>query len=208
MATRKSSSVCSAGVIDIVCRTLQAKLLTNDLSSGSRRCIQFGYLLLSPCKFQCQAGKATAKNWKNSIRYQDQPLSRALESYIDPDGKRCCCFIGLSVASGLDIPPNSQPPGISLTVSSAGDVSSSDYQPETELTSQPEMSPSDNVRLPEFQPVAPLTSTGALSTPLPSVSPWILLTRKSSTGKRTILNCLVVQLASSFVSELTQLFEL
>ena len=155
MAAGKSSSVCSAGVIDIVCGTLQVKLLTDDLSSGCSHCIQFGSLLLSPCKFQHQAGKATARNWKNSIRYQDQPLSQALENYIDPDGKRCCCFIGPSVASGLDIPPNSQLPGISLSVLSTGDVSSSVYQPETEPTSQPEMSPSDNVRLPEFQPVAP-----------------------------------------------------
>ena len=116
MATRKSSSVCSDGVIDIVCRTLQAKLLTNDLPSGSCRCIQFGSFLLSPCEFQHQAEKATSKNWKNSICYQGQPLSQALESYTDSDGKRCCRFIGPSVASGLDIPHNSQPPGISLGV--------------------------------------------------------------------------------------------
>ena len=104
MATGKSSSVCSAGVIHIVYGTLQVKLLTNDLSSGSSRCIQFGSLLLLPCEFQRQAGKATTRNRKNSIRYQGQPLSRALESYTDPDGKRCCHFIGPSVASGLDIP--------------------------------------------------------------------------------------------------------
>ena len=58
----------------------------------------------------------TTKNWKNSICYQGQPLSQALESYTDPDGKRCCYFIGPSVASGLDIPRNSQPPGISFGV--------------------------------------------------------------------------------------------
>ena len=89
------------------------------------------------------------------IRYQGQPLSQALESYPDPDGKCCCRFIGPSVASGLDIPPNPQPPGISLNVSSTNDVSSSIYQQETESTSQPETSSSDNVKLPEFQPVAP-----------------------------------------------------
>ena len=89
-------------------------------------------LLLSPCEFQRHAGKATVQNWKTSIRYQDKPLSRALESYIDPDSKHCCCFIGPSVASGLDIPPNSsQTPSISLSVASAGDVSSSVYEPET-----------------------------------------------------------------------------
>ena len=84
MATGKSSAVCSAGVIDIICGTLQAKLLTNDLSSGSSCCIQF---LLSPCEFQHQVGKATAKNWESSIRYQGQPLSRALESVTASDGK-------------------------------------------------------------------------------------------------------------------------
>ena len=61
----------------------------------------------------------------------------------------------LYVASGLDIPHNSQPPGISLSVSSTDDASSSVYQPKTESTSQPVTSPSDNVKLPEFQPVAP-----------------------------------------------------
>ena len=106
MAVGKCSSVCSAVLINIVCGTLQVKLLmiTNDLSSGSSRCIQF-WSLPYPCEFQCQAGKATTKNWKNSIRYQDQPLSRALECYINPDGMRCCRFVGPSVALGLDIPP-------------------------------------------------------------------------------------------------------
>ena len=116
--------------------------------------MQFGSFLLSPCKFQHQAGKAAARNWKNSIRYHDQPLSQARESYTDPDGKRCCRFNSPFVASGLDIPPNSQPPGISVSVLSAAmfhQVSTNRKQ----ATSQPEMSPSDNVRLPEFQPVAP-----------------------------------------------------
>ena len=142
-------------LVIIIIITLQAKLLTNDLFSGSSHCIQFGSLLLSPCQFQCQVGKATARYWKNSIRYQGQPLSRALESYTDPNGKCCCRFIGPSVVSGLEIPPNSQPSGISLGISSTDDVSSNIYQQETESTSQPEMSPSDNVKLPEFQPVAP-----------------------------------------------------
>ena len=103
MAAREVPSSCSAGVIDIVCGTLQAKLITKDLSSGSSPCIQFGSLLLSPCDFQRQAGKAAARNWKNSIRYMEQPLARALESYVNLDGKRCCRFIGLSVAPPSDI---------------------------------------------------------------------------------------------------------
>lgn len=103
MAAREVPSSCSAGVIDIVCGTLQAKLITKDLSSGSSPCIQFGSLLLSPCDFQRQAGKAAARNWKNSIRYMKQPLARALESYVNLDGKRCCRFIGLSVAPPSDI---------------------------------------------------------------------------------------------------------
>ena len=209
MVTGKSSSVCSAGVIDIVCGTLQVKLLTNDLSSGSSHCIQFGSLLLSPWKFQRQAGKANARNWKNSIRYQGQSLSRALESYTDPNGKRCCRFIGSSVASGLDIPPNSQPPGISLSVSPTDDVSSSIYQQETESTSQPETSPSDNVKLPEFQPVAPshfhwgpVDSSAFISQSLDSVYQEVIHWKKnnfevpcSSVGKQ-------------FVSELARYSEL
>ena len=207
MATGKSSFVCSDGVIDIICGTLQAKLLTNDVSSGSSRCIQFGSLL-STCKYLHQAGKATAKNWRNSIHYQGQPLSRSLESCTDPNGKRCCCFIGPSVALGLDIPPHSQPPGISLGVSSTNNASSSVHQPEKESTSQPVTSPSDNVKLP-VQPVAPSHfHWGPVDSSAFCVNPWILLTKWSSTGKRSILKCLIVQLVSSLCLSLIGYSEL
>ena len=75
MAVGMASSACPSGVIDIVCGTLQVKLFTKDLSSGSSRCIQYGSLLLLPCDFQSQVGKASACNWKNTIRYLDQPLA-------------------------------------------------------------------------------------------------------------------------------------
>ena len=86
--------------MDIVCGTLQAKLFTTDLSSGSSRYIQS--LLLSPCDFLRQAGKAAARNWKNPIRFIDQPLARVLESYVAPDGKRCVRFVGCSSAYSPD----------------------------------------------------------------------------------------------------------
>ena len=79
--------------MDIVCGTLQAKLQTKDLSSGSSPCVLLGSRLLTPCDFQRLAGKASARNWKVTIRCLDQPLSRFLESYTDADGKRCCRFV-------------------------------------------------------------------------------------------------------------------
>ena len=80
--------------MDIVCGTLQAKLLIEDLSCGSSPCIQLGSRTISPSQFQREAGKASAKNWKATIRYLNQPLSRFLETYTNPDsGKRCCRFV-------------------------------------------------------------------------------------------------------------------
>ena len=76
--------------VDIVCGTLQAKLHTKDLSSGSSLCVLFGSRLLTPCEFQHLAGKASTRNWKMTIRYLDLPLSHFLESYTDADGKHCC----------------------------------------------------------------------------------------------------------------------
>jgi len=108
MAT-ESASLNSVKSVDIVCGTLQAKLLTKDLSCGSSRCIEFGTLTLTPCEFQREAGKASAKNWKNTIRYRDQPLSRFLKSVVDDSGKRCCRFIGVPCSQDTRPLANSQP---------------------------------------------------------------------------------------------------
>ena len=113
MASDEGSPVLT---VDIVCGTLQAKLNTKDLSSGSSPCILFGSRLLTPCDFQRLAGKASARNWKTSIRCLDQPLSRFLESYKDTDGKRCCRVIdtimNCSSTASPRIQANSQPPGM------------------------------------------------------------------------------------------------
>ena len=94
--------------VDIVCGTLQAKLHTKDLSSGSSLCVLFGSHLLTPCKFQCLIGKASARNWKMTIWYLDLPLSCFLESYTDADGKRCCRFMDSTSVSSIS-PNVSQP---------------------------------------------------------------------------------------------------
>ena len=57
----------TVATVDIVCGTLQAKLHTKDLSSGSSLCVLFGSRLLTPCEFQRLAGKASARNWKMTI---------------------------------------------------------------------------------------------------------------------------------------------
>ena len=72
-----------SGTLDIICGTLQAKLLTSDLSCGSSPCILLGSRLISLCQFQREAGKAAVKNWKATTRYMDKPLGWL----------RCClCF--------------------------------------------------------------------------------------------------------------------
>ena len=53
--------------VDIVCETLQAKLHTKDLSSGSSLFVLFGSCLLMPCEFQRPTRKASAMNWKMTI---------------------------------------------------------------------------------------------------------------------------------------------
>ena len=103
----------SVVTVDVVCGTLQAKLNTRDLSSGSSSCILFGSRLMTPCDFQRLAGKASAKNWKATIRYLDQPLSRFLESYIDTNSRRCCRFVDNAPRRSTnveEIQANSQPP--------------------------------------------------------------------------------------------------
>ena len=154
MAARMTSSACSSGVIDIVCGTLQAELFTKDLSSGSSHCIQYGSLLLSPYEFQCQAGKAAARNWKNSI----QPLSRVLDSLVAPDGKRRCRFVASTL---VNLPvvgsPNSQPPDSPALDTGLADASEVSQPQKTSASTSPRahVSPPDHVRLPDYHPITP-----------------------------------------------------
>ena len=53
----------------ITCGTLCMKLETKNLSSDSSHCISFGGKIVTPCKFECYAGKSASQNWKSSIRY-------------------------------------------------------------------------------------------------------------------------------------------
>ena len=126
-----------------------------------KKCIQYGSLL-SPCDFQCQAGKAAARNWKNSIRYMDKPLSRVLESFVAPDGKRCCRFVGCSVASTLvnlpmARPPGSQPPDSPSLDTELADASEVSQFPESSASTSPRapVSPPDHVKLPDYPPITP-----------------------------------------------------
>ena len=165
LAAGMTFSACSSGVIDIVCGTLQAKLFTKDLSSGSSRCIQYGSLLLSPCNFQRQVGKVAACNWKNTIRHLDQPLARVLESFTAPDGKRYCHFVGRSVASTLGnpttavlVPSNSRPCG-SSTMNNGSTITLKPSPSQEESTGVSPQAPglaSDPLELPVYQPVASL----------------------------------------------------
>ena len=169
MATEATSN--SALTVDIVCGTLRAKLLTRDLSCGSSRCIEFGSRTLTPCEFQREAGKASAKNWKNTIRYQDQPLSRNLDSFVDCSGKRCCRFIGVPYPPSVQLQAgaNSQPNFPPSTASALADTTQASVPADlnnaidiksTDVSSLP-ISISDNIdsstqdqrcSLPDFEP--------------------------------------------------------
>ena len=50
---------------DIASGTLQMKLITANLSSGSSHCIQFGSSLLLSCESQRQTGKPFSKNCRS-----------------------------------------------------------------------------------------------------------------------------------------------
>ena len=143
---------------------MQAKLLTNDLSSGSSCCIQFKLdLFFWHANFNVRQERLPLGTGRILSAIRDSHSHEPLKVILTPmvSVERCCRFIGPPVASGLDIPgipPNSQPPGISFSILSTNDVSSNVYQQEIESTSQPETSSSDNVKLPEFQPVTPSPS--------------------------------------------------
>ena len=82
--------------VDTVCGALQAKLHTKELFLVSSLCVLLGSRfgdLTAPCEFQRLSGKASARNWKLTIKYLEQPLSCFLESYTDVDGKHCCQFV-------------------------------------------------------------------------------------------------------------------
>ena len=169
MATEATSN--STLTVDIVCGTLRAKLLTRDLSCGSSRCIEFGSRTLTPFEFQREAGKASAKNWKNTIRYQDQPLSRNLDSFVDCSGKRCCRFIGVPYPPSVQLQAgaNSQPNFPPSTASALADTTQASVPADlnnaidiksTDVSSLP-ISISDNIdsstqdqrcSLPDFEP--------------------------------------------------------
>jgi len=169
-----STGLSTQDAVDIVCGTLQAKLLTKELSCGTSRCVQLDGDLLTPCDLQRKAGKASSKNWKASIRYKSQPLSKFLVSYRDGTGRRCCRFefqdgspsggaptspqderiddnnsVTLSLTSGT---PNE----LSSTSGASNELSSTSGT-SNELSSVPYQSTEEsgnNPSLPDFQPVA------------------------------------------------------
>ncbi|XP_065918834.1 uncharacterized protein [Dysidea avara] len=145
--------------VDIVCGTLQAKLITKELSSGTSRCVRLNGDLLTPCDLQRKAGKASSKNWKTTIRYQDQPISKFLVSYRDEMGRRRCRFepnATLQASSRASLDPQSS----ILREESPSSVAQVDEEEEPNapcLTSNNSndilLNNSSGVDLPDFQPV-------------------------------------------------------
>ena len=60
MMTTENAPLNLVKSVDLVCRTLQAKLLSKGLSCSCSRCIKFGTLTLTPCEFQRKEGRASA----------------------------------------------------------------------------------------------------------------------------------------------------
>ena len=81
-----------ANIVEMKCGKLHAKLVTKDLLNGRSLCIELDGNLITPCDFQRYGGKESSKNWKSSIRFQDQPLHKFLESYQDVNMRRCYRF--------------------------------------------------------------------------------------------------------------------
>ena len=225
----------TVATVDIVCGTLQAKLHTKDLSSGSSLCVLFGSRLLTPCEFQRLTGKASARNWKMTIRHLDLPLSRFLESYTDVDGKRCCWFMDSTsesstspqcVSTNLDerTAASSQPVGfcgtppgdlvhsLAHSQSVVSDVSSLNHQPVQQLFDHDTVPSADlppsqlPVSLPSYPPVAkPKFVWGTID----SVSFIHSLDAAYCEVRHWIRNSFMVPRSSAgraFVSELARLF--
>ncbi|KAJ0058183.1 hypothetical protein NL108_009059 [Boleophthalmus pectinirostris] len=55
---------------------MDANKLKNESYSGKSKCILYGGMWLSSIEFKRVGGKETYKNWKRSIRYKNEPLSR------------------------------------------------------------------------------------------------------------------------------------
>ena len=123
MASRLGASGPMTRTMDIVCETLQVKLLNEDISCGSSPCIQLGSRTISLCQFQREAGKASAKNWRATISYLDQSLSRFLETYTNQSSKRYCCFV--APVNDLNYSP---PPTSSYMVRSSRTLSPTSFE--------------------------------------------------------------------------------
>ena len=153
--------------IDVVCGSLPAKLYPDKLVDGYSRCISFsagGGSLMTPCEYERRAGRATAINWKKTIRYSGTPICNFLQCSFRADGKKQLHFVTSS-------PPNSREPRIrssrrKLTASPASPVDSSPGNPAI-----PTLSPVTSTASPDMLSPGTSTANPMLSTVTSPTSP-------------------------------------
>ena len=62
------------------CGSEVGKFYAEKLKSSTSKCILSGSKWYTPSEFESLGGKAKAKNWKRSIRFNNSPLSVLLDS--------------------------------------------------------------------------------------------------------------------------------
>ena len=55
--------------------------------------------MLTPCEFECRAGRSTMRNWKTLICVGEKPISYFLEIFTGHNRKKQCHFIHLFLSS-------------------------------------------------------------------------------------------------------------
>ena len=82
--------------IDVICGSLPAKLFPDKLKDGFSRSISFtagNGSFMTPCEFECRAGRSSSKNWKRTIRYAGKPIGDFLQCVVNQNGKKEVSFV-------------------------------------------------------------------------------------------------------------------
>jgi len=113
--------------------------------------------MVTPCEFERRAGKSASRNWKNSIRFEERPISNYLETCVGPRGKRQCRFVSLSAPSAMAVVTNVAADGAINSV----DVGATTLTPSTSVSTDFSVASStaESTSLPDFAPISDSTFT-------------------------------------------------
>ena len=75
------------------CKKITANLVKANFGSGSRgKCIRLGDRLFTPSEFEAHCGRSASKDWKRSIKFQDQNLQTLIDDgYLQLHASSCSC---------------------------------------------------------------------------------------------------------------------